>query len=240
MIVLALAAHLALSVAPADVPPLADEEVPTGALQGPSSSRYAREVVITFGRRAVNKDVVLGVPGTDKDRGTSAAPTEALGQYALEIARRHFEDADWDKRLVPGDVLKGKANKPPKKGRVVVIKSIALEVRDGPSYTAVVVVERVEDGRRKGSATGRGMAVPDNSRARRNASFAPGVFGMAAQRKVSRPNAERDAAAIEQATLRALDSALLQLAAVWAGEQATAEALERANRANKRGKRKKR
>jgi hypothetical protein len=235
MIGLALAAALAL--APTDVPPLADEEVPEGTLQGPSSSRYAKDVVITFGTKAVKKDAVLAVPGTKQDRGTSAAPTVALGQHALYIARRHFEDAAWDTRLVPGDELKGKAKKPPAKGRVVVIKSISLEVRDGPSYTAVVEVERVEDGRRRGSATGRAVAAPDNSRARRNAAFAPGLFGVAAQRKVSRPDAERDTAAIEQATLRALDSALLQLAAVWAGEQATAEALEKANRANTRKKR---
>jgi hypothetical protein len=228
--VIGLALALTLTLTPADVPPLADEEVPDGTLQGPSSTRYARDVTFTFSPRAVKKDVVLAVPGTKQDRGTSAAPTEALGQYALEIARRHFEDAGWDTRLVPGDVLKGKATKPPKKGRVVVIKSISLEVRDGPAYTATVVVERVEDGRRRGSATGRGVATPDNSRARRNASFAPGLLGVAARNKVARPNAERDAAAIEQATLRALDSALLQLAAVWAGEQATEEALKRANR----------
>lgn len=225
-----LVAVALLSLAPADVPPLADEMVPDGALQGPSSARYAREVTITFAPRAVDKDVVLKVAGKKTDRGTSPVPTKAIGQYGLELARRHFEDAGWDARLVPGDKVKGKAKKPPKKGRVVVIKSIALEVRDGPSYTATIVLERVDNGRRKGSATGRGVSVPDNSRARRNASFAPGLFGVAAQRKVSRPNAERDAAAIEQATLRALDSAMLQLAAVWAGEQAQAEALEKARK----------
>lgn len=214
---------------PAELPSPKDRPVPPGTLTGPSSGRLALPVVLDvdaeLARRPELPVQVADRPG--QKRGDTTVPTEALLLHSLDVARRHFEDAEWSddtRRLAdegaPPRAKKRSKNKKRGKGRFVVVKSVEIEAREGPMYTVRVIVDRIEDGRRLGQATGTGIATPDRTRERRSAAFAPGILGAVAARKASAPKADKDAEAIRMATLRALDSALLQLSAYWAGEQA--------------------
>ncbi len=192
---------------PAPIPALADEEPADGTFQGPTSAYLARPAVITFGKKMGPTSTVTwqGKPG--QVYGETPTVREAISRYALSSARRHFEDASWPDK---------KTKKPKYEVR---IKKVTVEAAKGPSYNVIVEVERVEKGRRRGNATGRGFAMPDRTNQRIGASMVPGLFGMAARHKVSQPSLDKDAKVIEVATLRALDNALLQTAAIWAGEQ---------------------
>lgn len=193
---------------------LSDEPVRQGALQGPSSTRLAKPVTVTFGKHYAAKAKLSDANG--KPKGESSAPDETIRRHALEVARRHFEDSSWAKdATAPKKAKKGKK----KKGREIVIQSVTLVVNPGPSYRATVVIDRVQDGRRLGQATGQGFGMPDRTNERQAAAFAPGVLGLAMSHKANKARPSEDSGSIETAVLQALDSACLQLAAPWAGEQ---------------------
>jgi len=200
----------------AETPDLVDKEPPAAALQGPASGRLARDVTIRFADAYSFEPVPLTPQNGGKATSATPQPHASLAAYTLSIARRHFEEAAWGTDKTAG------------KGREVVISRIAVLVQQGPHYQVNVDVDRRENGRRKGSATGQGHAAPDRSSDRMAAAFAPGFLGAAAAHDANTPKARKDAAAIEVATLRALDSAMLQLAAYWAGEQLADEYREKA------------
>lgn len=212
-LVVALLCAAADSVEP---PPLVDKEPPAAALQGAASGRLARDVTVRFADSYTFDPVPLTPQNGGKATSGTPRPHEALSTYTLAISRRHFEDAAWGTAKNKG------------KGREVVIKRVGVLVQQGPHYQVTIDVDRLEDGRRKGSATGQGFAMPDRTNDRIAASFAPGLLGLAAAQDANSPKARKDAAAIEVATLRALDSAMLQLAAYWSGEQLQEEYRQKA------------
>jgi hypothetical protein len=199
---------LLLAAAPGEVPPLQDKEPPPAATSGLSSPRLAAPVLVRLDPKFPEDGTPLTPQEGGQARGTTGVPRQALSTYALAIARRHFEEATW-------------ADKPGK-GRELVIKSVTLLVQRGPVYQAQVVVDRVENGKRLGQATGTGVAVPDRTGDRLAAGFA-GPFAALAAEDANRPKAAKDARSIEIAVLKSLDAALVQLAAYWASEQANAE-----------------
>jgi len=95
------------------------------------------------------------------------------------------------------------------------VKSAVVLFHPGPSYQVQVVVDRYEDGRRLGQATGSGYAQPDRKADQVRAAFAPGPWGYAARNEAQKPRPEEDAVTIELATVRALDHAFMQLGVVW-------------------------
>ncbi|MEW5849895.1 MAG: hypothetical protein AB2A00_13960 [Myxococcota bacterium] len=195
----------ALLLAATALPTPADETPPPAALNGTASPRLALPITVIIDEKAFEKPTPLLPQQGGAAKGTSEVPVNALSHYSLHVARRHFEEAGWDAKV--GE------------GREVVIKQVKLMVTQGPTYTANVDVERRQDGKRLGMATGIGFAAPDRTNDRMAAAFVPGPFGMAAAHDASRPKAKQDAVVIEQAVLRGLDSAMMQLAAYWSGEQ---------------------
>ncbi|MGC4117944.1 MAG: hypothetical protein QM765_26030 [Myxococcales bacterium] len=192
----------AAPAAPAKV--LADEDPPTTWYQGNSSARLAAPVVIRFDPAFQDLTPVVANNGGASE-GTTAAASAMLSRYSPSIARRHFEDAKW---------TTGSG-----KGLELVIKSASVTYYPGPSYQVQVIVDRVQDGRRLGQATGSGHAAADHGKDRARAAWAPGPWGRAAHNEASRPHLEQDAPVIQQAALRAFDTALNQLGAVWGSEQ---------------------
>lgn len=226
---------LLLATAGVETPALQDEQPAANTYNGPSSARFARGVTLRFDDKLPEATPVASRARPGRTIGESSVGVVALRRFALSSARRHFEDARWDapagkdgaekNRAKKNRVKKKKRRKQkhPTMGREVVIRQISIEASDGPSYNVIVQVDRVSNGRRLGSATGRGYGMPDRTRERTAAAFAPGVLGMIAGQKAMKPNLDKDHAVIEQAVLRALDSALLQLSAVWASEQLVEE-----------------
>lgn len=212
---IATVALLLLLASPEPIP-LLDQEPPAAALQGTSSPRLARSVSVRFDASFSDEPTPLTPDSGAKSNASTMQPKVSLARYTLATARRHFEDATWAKEGEAG------------KGREVVIKRVVVQVRQGPVYTVQVMLDRVEDGRRLGTATGTGVAVPDRTNDRMAAAFIPGPFGFVAGQDASSPKAKKDAAHIELATLRAVDNALLQLAAYWSGEQLTQEYQQKA------------
>ncbi|MBI5497282.1 MAG: hypothetical protein HY904_19870 [Deltaproteobacteria bacterium] len=212
---------LLLAALAGEPPPLADAPVPAGALQGPSSARLAAPVTVRFVDGFPDEPTPMMPQGGARARGSSPAPAEGLRTFTLDVARRHFEEAKWGKAAG--------------KGRELVIRSVALTVSQGPVYNATVVVDRVQDGRRLGQATGQGTSWVDRSNQHLAAAFAGPFAGLAAH-DASSPKARQDATAIRLATLRALDSALYQLAAYWSGEQLADEYRRQAQEGQNKGK----
>lgn len=218
---LALALTVLLSAAPAPAPApaaapqvarvLSDEDAPAAWYQGNSSARLAAPVVIRFDGAVVDTLTLTAASG-GASGGTTDAPATALRKHTPAVARRHFEEAKWTTEVG--------------KGRELVLKSVSATFHPGPSYQVQVIVDRVQDGRRLGQATGTGMASADHTADRTRATWAPGPWGRAAAHQANSPHPVEDAPVIQQATIRALDSALLQLAAYWAGEQ-QAEAMQK-------------
>ena len=102
------------------------------------------------------------------------------------------------------------------------------EFEDVTVSMSTVELERREDGKRLGLATGTGVGFPDRSSERTAAAFAPGLLGAAVAHDSLQPKPGKDAIIIEQAVLRALDNALLQLAAYWGNEQFQRKMMEEA------------
>jgi len=213
---------LLLPLAAADTPQFSDETPAANTYNGPSSARFAKSVTVVLDKELPEAVQVARQQKPDTYYGETDEVTTAIRKFALSSARRHFESAEWP-------AAGKKPKKHPTGGREVVIRRISVEAAQGPSYNVIVEVDRVDNGKRKGSATGRGFGMPDRTKERTQAAFAPGVFGVVAGQKAMAPNLKKDGPVIEQAVLRALDNAFLQLAAVWAGEQMV-EDMQKKNR----------
>lgn len=85
-----------------------------------------------------------------------------------------------------------------------------------------VVADRYEGERRIGQATGQGYGYPDRRAQRTGAAYA-GPFGGFVHENANQAKGEEDGVTLRVATVAAIDSALLQLAAVWQGEQLGAQ-----------------
>lgn len=216
---------LALAAVLASVPPGADYEAPAEALKGPSSSRLALPVAVRFDDALTDDVTKLTKQDTGKAEPGHATrePVWAVSRYAPSVGRRHFEQVTW------GDK---------KAERSLVVKSVSCSWRDGPYYECKVVVDRYEGARRLGQATGTGYASADRTAERQGAAWAPGVFGMAARAEASQPKPQEDGSVIRNATVAALDQAMMQLASIWSSEQLAAqyrrEAEESIRKAQKR------
>jgi hypothetical protein len=198
----------------------AKEDLPTPAVPGMGNlggGRLALPVAVRFAD-AVSQETPVASRQTGKVTSKTAAPVAGLSKYALAISRGFFEEASWG--------AEGKAGK----GRELVITGIKVLAQQGPLYEVQVSVDRVQDGRRLGSATGMGMVAPDRSNDRAAAMFAPGLFGAAIAHDASRAKPQKDQVAILQATLQAYERAVAQLGAYWAGEQMQEEMMKKARK----------
>lgn len=202
--------HLALLAVLCSMPKTEDLEPPAAALQGPSSARLSLPVVLRFDDPLVDDVTPLTklATGAAEPGHASREPVTAVARFGPAVARRHFEQAAWGEKGAE---------------RALVVKSVSCAWRDGPSYEVKVVVDRYEGDRRLGQATGSGFAMADRTGQRTGAAFA-GPFAMAVHADANQPKPKDDGPVIRQATVAALDAALLQLSAVWAGEQAMAKA----------------
>lgn len=197
------------------------EDLPlTAPLQGMASSRLALPVSIGLDTAVITDDVtpLMKDDGTNRAGGTRDV-VWSLARYAPSVARRHFEDAKWNDATNP---------------RMLIIKSVSVLWRQGPSYEVRVEVERRDGEKRLGQATGTGYGTaPRNNGQRMGAAYA-NAFGARPKNGLTEANPATDGETIRAATLQALDSSLLQLSAVWSGEQMMARAREDAEAAMKR------
>jgi hypothetical protein len=198
----------------ASMPEGADYEAPAAALKGPSSSRLALPVAVRFDESLTDdvSKLVNEQSGAADPAHQTREPVWAVSRYALSVARRHFEQASWGDKKAP---------------RSIVVKSVSCSWRDGPHYECKVVVDRYDGARRLGQATGSGFGYADRTAERQGAAWA-GPFSGAAMAEAGKPRPKDDGVVIRHATVAALDQALYQLAAVWAGEQLSAEMMKKA------------
>jgi hypothetical protein len=177
----------------------ADADPKTYTFQLSSSTRFAPAVQVRLGNEFPASAIGVGSQTGGESYGWSWAPLQAIRKYSLAVTRRHFEDARWSQAAG--------------KGKQLVVKSVQVVGSAGPSYQVQVVIDREEDGRRLGQATGSGYAQKDRPEERAGARWAGAWGGRAAYEEATKPRPEEDAQTIAQATLRALDHALLQLSA---------------------------
>jgi hypothetical protein len=192
------------------LPPGEDLPIPPGALTGNASPRLALPITLAFDSSFVD-DITQLV----KDDGTTRAgatrdPLWAMARFGPAIARRHFEDAKWTEVLP----------------RSVVVKNVTVTFRSGPTYEVKVDVDRMEGTRRLGQATGRGYGMGQRNTAQRTGAAYAQAFGARPKNGLTEANPVADAEVIRNATLQALDSALMQLSMVWGGEQMMQKARE--------------
>ncbi len=197
------------------------EDLPlTAPLTGMSSSRLSLPVSIAFDTATITDDVtpLMKDDGSNRAGGTRDV-IWALARFAPSVARRHFEEAKWNDGTV---------------SRTITIKTVSVLWRTGPSYEVRVEVERRDGDKRLGQTTGTGYGTaPRNNGQRVGAAYAS-AFGARPKNGLTEANPATDGETIRAATLQAFDSALLQLSAVWAGEQMMAKAREDAEAAMKR------
>lgn len=197
------------------------EDLPLPApMTGMASSRLALPVSIAFDLTSITDDVTPLV----KDDGTRRAGGTrdvvwSLARYAPAVARRHFEEASWNDGT---------------NSRTVTIKSVAVLWRQGPSYEVKVELERRDGEKRLGVATGTGFGTAPRNNAQRMGAAYANAFGARPKNGLTEANPTTDAETIRAATLQAFDSALLQLSAVWGGEQMMEKARQDAEAAMKR------
>lgn len=203
---------LALLAVLAAMPEKMDLEPHAAALTGPSSARLALPVTVRFDVTLTDDVSNLVRKDTGKTESRSREPVYAVARYAPAVARRHFEEAKWNE--TDGD-------------RAIVVKSVSVSYAPGPHYEVKVVVDRYEGGKRVGQATGSGYGTPDRTGQRVGAAWA-GPFGHAVREDANQAKGEEDGLVLRSATVAALDNALFQLAAVWAGEQMMQKAMEQA------------
>jgi hypothetical protein len=199
---------LALTALLASMPQKQDLEPPATALTGPSSARLALPVTMRFDVTLTDDITGLIRKDTAKAESSSREPVWSAARFGLSVARRHFEEAGWSE--TDGE-------------RALVIKSVSASWTPGPNYEVKVVVDRYEAGRRVGQATGTGYGRPDRTGQRVGAAFA-GPFGGLVHSNANEAKGEEDGLILRAGTVAALDSAFLQLASVWAGEQLMAKA----------------
>lgn len=201
---------LLVALALASMPPGEDLAIPPNALTGMASARFALPVVIAFDA-SITDDVTQLVKDDNTTRaGGTRDPIWAIARFGPNVARRHFENASWTEAIP----------------RSIVIKSVAVMFRSGPSYEVTVEVDRYEGTKRLGQATGKGYGQGQRNTAQRTGAAYANMFGGKPKNGLTEANPVADADVIRNATLQALDSALLQMAAVWAGEQMMAKAKE--------------
>ncbi len=210
----------------AALPTPQDQEPPAAALTGPSSARLALPVGVRFDDSVASDATPLVAKSSGRAELSSRDPVTAVSRFAPAVARRHFEEAAWGDKASP---------------RSVVVKSVAVTWSDGPHYEVKVVVDRYEGERRVGQATGSGYGAPDRKGQRIGAAYA-GPFGAIVHNDANQPKPADGGAVLQYATVAALDSALMQLSAIWAGEQLAAryrlEAEEAMRKASAKPKRK--
>lgn len=195
---------LAADPLPAPPPPppaspdgeLTDVEPKQYTFQLGSSARFAPAVKLRLAADFPSAALQVGSHNTGEQHGWTWAPLQALKKYSPAVARRHFEDARW-----------GKGG-----GKELVLKAVSVVGSPGPSYQVQVVVDREENGKRLGQATGTGHAQTERKGEKTGAAWA-GYWGRGAYNEAVRPRPDEDATTIAQATLRALDHALMQLSA---------------------------
>lgn len=194
----------------ASMPPGEDLAIPQNALTGMASARFALPVVLAFDA-SLTDDVTQLVKDDGSTRaGGTRDPIWALARFGPNVARRHFENASWTEPLA----------------RSIVIKSASVMFRSGPSYEVTVEVERYEGTKRLGQATGKGYGQGQRNTAQRTGAAYANMFGGKPKNGLTEADPVKDADVIRNATLQALDSALLQMSAVWGGEQMMAKAKE--------------
>lgn len=202
-----LAFSLTLALCSGALPPGEDFALPPVTL-GMASPRLALPVVLAFDA-SMTDDVTPLIKNDGTTRaGGSRDPVWAIARFGLNVARRHFEDAKWvdthDRQLV--------------------VKRVAVTFRSGPAYDVEVEVDRVEGGRRVGAASGRGFGTGQRNTAQRAGAAYAQAFGAKPKNGLTEADPVADANVIRNATLQALDAAMLQAAMAWSGEQQMAKA----------------
>ncbi len=206
-----MTALLALALVLGELPAQEDLPLPASALTGPASARFALPVSITLGAGLTDDATVLVKDDGSTRAGSTRDVVGSLSRFAPNVARRHFEDARWaDPSLL----------------RTVVISSVSVKWRSGPYYEVHVEVERFEGSRRVGQASGTGYATASRNQGQRVGAGYAAAFGVRVKNGLTEANPASDGEAIKSATLQAFDSALMQLSAVWGGEQMMAKARE--------------
>lgn len=205
-------AATSVSATAAKMPAQADHEAPAVPGMGLSSGHLAKPVTLRLASTLTPEVEVIGRQSGKPSGMMTSAPVDAVSEYSLSVARRFFQEAKWGSGKAPG------------KGRELVVKSIKVLAQPGPLYEVQVDVERYENGKRVGQSTGTGMTSPDRAGARRGAGMIGGWAGAAVRNDVNQAKASKDGAAITQATLQALERAVFNASAFWAGEQMAADA----------------
>ena len=198
--------------------PAGEDQPVTTPLTGPASTRFAMPVSISFDAALAAETPLVKDDGSTR-AGTTPDAVGAIARSAPAVARRHFEDAKWNDAANP---------------RTVVVKNVTVSWRQGPSYEVRVEVERRDGDKRLGVAQGMGFGMAQRSNAQRTGAAYANMFGAKPKNGLTEANPATDADVIRTAALQALDSALYQLSAVWAGEQMMQKAREDADAAMKR------
>ena len=206
-----------LLIALSGVPAGEDLPLPPNVTLGPASTRLALPVAIAFDP-AFTDDVTQLVKDDNTTRaGGTRDPLWAVARFGPNVARRHFEDAKWTDPLP----------------RSVVIKRVAVMFRSGPHYEVTVEVDRYEGTRRLGQASGKGYGMGQRNQAQRTGAAYANMFGGKPKNGLTEADPTADAEVIRNATLQALDSALMQLSMTWGAEQMMQKAREDAEAAVK-------
>jgi hypothetical protein len=198
--------------------PAGEDQPVTIPLTGPASARFAAPVSITFDPSITGDTTLVKADGSTR-AGTTPDAIAAIARSAPAVARRHFEDAKWNDA----------ANT-----RSIVVKSVTISWREGPSYEVHVEVERRDGDKRLGVAQGTGYGTAQRNNAQRTGAAYANMFGAKAKNGLTEANPATDGEVIRTAALQGLDGALYQLSAVWAGEQMMQKAREDAEAAMKK------
>jgi hypothetical protein len=177
---------------------LTDADPRAYTFQLSSSSRFAPAVQVRLANEFPNAALMVPAQNGGEQFGWTWAPLQAIRKYTLAVTRRHFEDAKWGG---------GRGS-----GKELVVRSVNVVGSPGPSYQVQVVIDREDNGKRLGQATGTGHAQTDRKGEKEGARWG-GYWARGAYNEAVKPRPEEDATTIAQATLRALDHALLQLSA---------------------------
>lgn len=202
--------HLLAALLLTALPPGEDLPIPVGAATGMASPRLALPVTLAFDPSFADDITPLVKDDTTTRAGGTRDPVWAVTRFGLNVSRRHFEDAKWTEPLP----------------RSVVVKRITVMFRSGPSYEVTVEVDRLEGTRRLGQASGKGFGQGQRNTAQRTGAAYAQMFGGRPKNGLTEADPVADADVIRNATLQALDSALLQLSMVWGGEQLMQKARE--------------
>ncbi len=199
---LLVASLLASATANTKMPSTGDKDPPAVPGMGHlSSGKLSKAVGIRFADNITPEIEVYGRQSGKASGIFTPVPVESISNYAPSVARRFFEEAKWG----------GKKGK----GREIVVRSIRIMAQDGPMYEIQLDLDRVENGKRVGSATGNAVVHPDRSSQRRGAGMVGGFAGAAARSNTNEARVTQDKVAIMQGTMQALERALHNAAVHW-------------------------